>query len=173
MGEVILVTGGTRSGKSRFAESLCEGFGTPLLYLATATAGDREMEERIARHQTRRGAGWVTVEAPRDIEGHILSPPPGTRGILLDCLTLWLTNLLFCSGERPEPVLARVEALVELFPRLPLPLVIVTNEVGYGIVPESPLGRLFRDLAGEANRIVAQRSDQVHLVVCGIPLRLR
>ncbi|GAB4301294.1 MAG: bifunctional adenosylcobinamide kinase/adenosylcobinamide-phosphate guanylyltransferase [Desulfuromonadia bacterium] len=173
MGEIILVTGGARSGKSRFAESRAERFGFPLLYLATATPHDREMEARIARHRMRRGGGWVTVESPREIEEILLSPPPHVRGILLDCLTLWITNLLFHHGEDPEPVIQRVRDLAELFPRVPVPLVIVTNEVGSGIVPETPLGRLFRDLAGEANQIVAKGADELHLVVCGVPLRIR
>lgn len=173
MSHVILVTGGARSGKSRFAETLCQGFGQPLLYVATATSTDPEMEERIRIHQNRRGPSWQTVEAPLDVEPHLLSPPDGTSGILLDCLTLWITNLLFSGDQSPGPVLERVRSLTTLFPRVPVPLVIVTNEVGMGIVPETPLGRLFRDLAGEANRLVAQAASEVHLVVSGIPLRLR
>lgn len=173
MSKVILVTGGARSGKSRFAEGMAETFPAVRGYLATAEAGDLEMEKRIARHRERRGAEWETLEEPVEV-AEALAAADGRYGvILLDCVTLWISNLLFrCEGGAAE-ALARVEAFTDRFPALKTPLVIVTNEVGMGIVPEHPLARSFRDLAGEANELIAARADEVYACFCGLPLKLK
>jgi adenosylcobinamide kinase/adenosylcobinamide-phosphate guanylyltransferase len=172
MGTIILVTGGARSGKSRIAEGLAAGYGEPLLYLATGQAGDPEMAARIERHRQRRGAAWQTVEEPLDLltvlEGH-----DGWFGaVLVDCVTLWVTNLMLAHDDDGE-VLTAVRRTAAAVRRLQTPLVLVTNEVGMGIVPDNPLARRFRDLAGEANEILATGADQVYAVFAGLPLRLK
>ena len=140
---------------------------TKLLYLATAQAGDPEMARRIAEHQKRRGPNWTTVEEPLEV-GRVLY---GYRGkidcAVLDCLTLWLSNLLLRRGE--EEVRKTIEDLLERIPPLDFHLLIVTNEVGWGIVPDNPLARQFRDLAGWANQRVASMADEVILMVAGVP----
>ncbi|MBJ6724772.1 bifunctional adenosylcobinamide kinase/adenosylcobinamide-phosphate guanylyltransferase [Geomesophilobacter sediminis] len=173
MGKIVLVTGGARSGKSRFAERLAEGYSGTCGYLATAEAGDAEMAVRIARHQARRGAGWATIEEPLEV-GRALSEHDGRYSvILMDCLTLWISNLLFRHPAGAAGVIPEVERLIAGFPRLTTPLIMVTNEVGMGIVPEHPLARSFRDLAGEANQLVAAAADQVYVTISGMPLKLK
>lgn len=173
MSKVILVTGGARSGKSRFAEKLAEGFQPLRGYLATAQAGDAEMERRIERHRGRRGPDWRTVEEPLRVEEAIRAHDDRFSVLLLDCVTLWMSNLLFrCEGGAAE-ALTRVESFTGSFPSLHTPLVIVTNEVGMGIVPEHPLSRSFRDLAGEANEMIAAAADEVYVTISGLPLRLK
>jgi adenosylcobinamide kinase / adenosylcobinamide-phosphate guanylyltransferase len=173
MSKVILVTGGARSGKSRFAEKLAEGFEPLRGYLATGQAGDAEMAERIARHRGRRGSGWETVEEPLEVAGAIARVDGLYSVVLLDCITLWMSNLLFhCPGGAGE-ALQRVASFTESFASLSTPLVIVTNEVGMGIVPEHPLARSFRDLAGEANELIAARADEVYVTISGLPLKLK
>lgn len=173
MSKVVLVTGGSRSGKSRFAEGLALGYPALRGYLATAEAGDAEMADRIARHQGRRGEEWETMEEPLQVEEKIRANDGRFKVILLDCVTLWLSNLLFsCDGGAAE-ALSRVERFTESFNSLQTPLVIVTNEVGMGIVPEHPLSRTFRDLSGEANELIAARADEVHVCFAGLPLKLK
>jgi adenosylcobinamide kinase/adenosylcobinamide-phosphate guanylyltransferase len=164
---LTLVIGGARSGKSRFAESLITALPAPWIYLATAQALDAEMAARIGAHQARRGAGWTTIEAPRDLAGAIAAQ--GAMPILVDCLTLWLSNLLLahadCDAEigRLEQVLGEAAAQV----------VVVSNEVGLGIVPDNALARRFRDLQGLLNQRIAARADRVVLMVAGLPLTLK
>ncbi len=173
MARTIFITGGARSGKSRLAEGLAHSYGAPLLYVATGSAGDGEMAERIARHRARRGADWQTIEEPLDLSG-VLSGHDGFFGAtLVDCVTLWLTNLLFARGEEPGPVLAEVRRLAALLPTLKSPVILVSNEVGMGIVPENRLARTFRDLAGEANEILAAAADEVFVTFSGIPLKIK
>jgi len=173
MSKVVLVTGGARSGKSRFAERLAEGFAPLRGYLATGEPGDAEMAKRIARHRGRRGADWQTVEEPLQVEQAILANDDRFSVLLLDCVTLWMSNLLFrCEGGAAE-ALARVESFTGSFPLFKTPLVIVTNEVGMGIVPEHPLARSFRDLAGEANEMIAAAADEVYVTISGLPLKLK
>lgn len=173
MSKVVLVTGGARSGKSRFAERLAEGFAPLRGYLATGEPGDAEMAKRIARHQGRRGADWQTVEEPLQVEQAIRANDDRFSVLLLDCVTLWMSNLLFrCEGGAAE-ALTRVESFTGSFPFFKTPLVIVTNEVGMGIVPEHPLARSFRDLAGEANEMIAAAADEVYVTISGLPLKLK
>lgn len=172
MGKIILVTGGARCGKSRVAEGLAGRFGAPLGYIATAAAGDDEMAARIARHRERRGPDWQTMEEPLDLCGVIRGHDGFFRALLVDCVTLWLTNLLLTYDD-PSRVLSEVERLVVLFQEVQTPLVLVSNEVGMGIVPENRLAREFRDLAGEANQMIATVADEVYVVISGIPLKLK
>lgn len=172
MSRIILVTGGARSGKSLVAEELTERFGAPLGYLATAQAGDSEMSERIKLHQERRGDNWQTMEEPLDLCGVIGGHDGHFNAVLVDCLILWLSNLLL-HHNAPAPVLAEVRRLTSLFPKLNTSLVVVTGEVGMGIVPENSLARSYRDLAGEANQMIAAVADEVYLTVCGIPTKIK
>ncbi|MDO5631367.1 MAG: bifunctional adenosylcobinamide kinase/adenosylcobinamide-phosphate guanylyltransferase [Paracoccus sp. (in: a-proteobacteria)] len=162
---IILVTGGARSGKSALAERLTLRHSGPLLYIATAWAGDGEMSARIAAHQARRGDRWHTVEEPRDLDGALARADSGGFGaVLVDCLTLWLAN---CDSAPPlEALCARLVAMVT-------PVVLVTNEIGGGIVPADAGVRAFRDAHGAMNQAVADVADQVWLSVCGQPLRIK
>ena len=168
MSKSILVTGGARSGKSALAERLTLGLGADPVYIATAESGDDEMASRIAAHRARRGEGWRTVEAPQNLVG-ALDRTDGGPPRLVDCLTLWLGNLMLAGRDWR----AEGEALVGAIGRQTSPLVIVTNEVGAGIVPHNALARSFRDAAGELNQMVAAAVDEVHLTVAGLPLRLK
>ena len=172
MARVTFITGGARSGKSRLAEELALRQGTPAGYLATGQAGDPEMAARIARHQDSRGDEWQTMEEPLAI-GQVIEGHDGYfAAILVDCITLWLTNLLFHYDD-PARVLGDVKNLTGLFGRLRTPLVLVSSEVGMGIVPEHQLARTFRDLAGEANELLAAAADEVYVTISGLPLKLK
>jgi adenosylcobinamide kinase / adenosylcobinamide-phosphate guanylyltransferase len=164
---LTLVLGGARSGKSRYAESLVTALPAPWIYVATAEARDAEMAERIATHQARRGAGWRTLETPRDVVGALTAH--GTTPLLVDCLTLWLANALLASAD----VDAEIERLEAALEQASAPLVLVANEVGFGIVPDNALGRRFRDLQGLLNQRIAARADRVVLVVAGLPLTIK
>lgn len=164
---LTLVLGGARSGKSRYAETLIAAVPPPWIYVATAEAGDAEMVERIARHRARRGPNWHTIEAAYDLE-HVLAGRK-SEPVLVDCLTLWLSNQMLANGAIEEEM-ARVEKALLL---ATAPKVLVANEVGYGIVPEHPLGRRFRDAQGILNQRIAALADRVVLVVAGIPLAIK
>ncbi len=168
MAKSILITGGARSGKSTLAERLTLEMGRPALYLATAEARDEEMAQRIARHQARRGAEWRTVTVPLAL-AEALRETDGGPPRLVDCLTLWLTNLML--GDRDWE--AAAHALAATVAELRAPVVFVTNEVGAGIVPENALARAFRDAAGLINQRIAAACDEVWLSVCGCPLRIK
>ncbi|RDC72628.1 bifunctional adenosylcobinamide kinase/adenosylcobinamide-phosphate guanylyltransferase [Rhodovulum sp. 12E13] len=168
MAKSILITGGARSGKSALAERLTLRLGRPAVYVATAEALDAEMAERIARHQARRGPDWHTVAAPRALVA-ALDDSDGGPPRLVDCLTLWLSNLML--GERDWR--AEAEALAAALGRQRAPVVLVTNEVGAGLVPETPLGRAYRDAAGWTNQTVAAACDEVWLAVAGYPLKVK
>jgi adenosylcobinamide kinase / adenosylcobinamide-phosphate guanylyltransferase len=162
---LILVLGGARSGKSRYAESLVTVLPPPWLYVATAEAGDAEMAERIAAHRARRGTNWQTVEAPHDL-ATALADAEGTIPVLVDCLTLWLSNRMLAAADI-EVETAHLEAALD---SRRAPVVLVSNEVGLGIVPENALARRFRDLQGRLNQRMAARADRVVLMVAGLPL---
>jgi adenosylcobinamide kinase / adenosylcobinamide-phosphate guanylyltransferase len=161
--------GGARSGKSRHAERLVEGASASGIYCATARAGDAEMAERIAAHRARRGPFWKTVEAPLAVAQAIAAERAPERPILVDCLTLWLSNLLIEDKQPDEETGVLCSALREAAG----PVVLVSNEVGMGIVPETPLGRRFRDAAGRLNQDVAALADRVVFVAAGLPLTLK
>ncbi len=164
---LTLVLGGARSGKSGYAERLITASPPPWIYVATAEPGDAEMAERIARHRARRGTGWTTLETPRDLVGALAAH--ATTPMLVDCLTLWLSNALLASAD----VDAEIECLEAALAQAAGPLVLVANEVGFGIVPDNPLGRRFRDAQGLLNQRIAARADRVVLMVAGLPLTIK
>lgn len=174
---MILVTGGARSGKSTLAERLATGLGGRVLYVATAEPGDDEMHLRIERHRTRRPSEWGTLDAPRDAVRRLEEVEGQWDTILFDCLTLYTTNLLLeREGESPDPevVLAsEMQGLADYLARSWPQAVVVTNEVGTGIVPADRLSRLFRDLQGRVNQVFARTADEVYLCVSGIPLKIK
>jgi len=164
-----LVLGGARSGKSRYAEKLAEGHRGAKIYVASAEGGDDEMRARIAGHRARRGEDWTTLEAPLDAAGAIAGADGPKTFILFDCVTLWVSNLM-AAGSGVETEAARLAALL---PRIAGRLVIVSNEVGLGIVPDNALARAFRDEAGCANQVLAEAADEVVFMAAGLPLRLK
>lgn len=173
----ILVTGGVRSGKSKFAQDLAGKLGERVIYLATAQAFDDEMEERIAKHRMHRPDSWETIEEPIEIIPAILRRKSGDT-VLLDCLTLYLTNLFFkyeklALKEQEGVINAQIGVLAETIKRSEANIVIVTNEIGWGVVPENELARRFRDLAGWANQTIASVCEEVYLLVSGLPVRIK
>jgi adenosylcobinamide kinase/adenosylcobinamide-phosphate guanylyltransferase len=162
-----LVIGGARSGKSRYAEQLVMSLPPPWTYVATAERTDDEMSARIAEHRARRGGQWQTVEAPLDLAGQLEAKPDAT--MLVDCLTLWLSNVMFADRD-VDAEMARLEAVIDARKS---PLVLVSNEVGSGIVPDNALARKFRDLQGRLNQRIAARAQRVVLVVAGLPMTLK
>ena len=172
--QLTLVTGGARSGKSDFAERMAIDAGEPATFIATAEALDAEMEARIARHRERRPSSWTTVESPRDVSSAIVEAT--TRLVLLDCLTLLVSNVLLAADaleqNGDEAVQREVSALLDARLGREGRLIVVTNEVGLGIVPETRLGRLYRDSLGRANSRIAAQADRVVLMVSGIPMYL-
>jgi len=173
MAHVTFITGGARSGKSAFAQSLAERCEGSLLYVATAGIGDSEMAERVHRHRIARGARWDTLEEPLALADRLPPAAAGKGAILLDCVTLWLSNLLFHHDECESGVWSEVERFISQLPSLSVPLFLVSNEVGSGIVPDNRLSRQFRDLAGEVNQRLAAAAGESWLVVSGLPLRLK
>lgn len=188
MGKLILVTGGARSGKSKFAEDItarcAENNTKPVIYLAAAQALDDEMKARIQRHRARRPADWLTVEAPF-YPAEALRDCGVRQGIvLLDCISILVSNLLLAEwNEEAEKVglddskyhamIRRIEDLTAILAELTETAVAVTSEVGMAIVPDNPLGRTYRDLLGECNQVIARHAEEVHLVVSGIPIMIK
>ena len=163
-----LVLGGARSGKSRHAETLISAQRPPWIYVATAEPLDAEMAARIAAHRSRRDSRWHTLEAPRDLVRALIQAPPDAP-LLIDCLTLWLSNVMLADTD-VESEIGRLEAALD---RRPRGIVAVANEVGSGIVPDTELGRRFRDAAGFLNQRLAARADRVVLLVAGIPVTIK
>ncbi|SRR6266851_3457608 len=166
---LTLILGGARSGKSRFAEALVERAASCGAYCATAEAGDDEMAARIAAHRTRRGAFWHTIEAPLAVAQVIAGEANPERPLLIDCLTLWLSNLMMAAA----PIDDEFATLRAALGRAAGPVVLVANEVGLGLVPETPLGRQFRDAAGRLNQDIARLADRVVFIAAGLPLILK
>ncbi|GAC1554542.1 MAG: bifunctional adenosylcobinamide kinase/adenosylcobinamide-phosphate guanylyltransferase [Herpetosiphon sp.] len=173
MSKVVLFTGGARSGKSRCAEQYAAQHAAAVLYLATGAAGDDEMQQRIALHRSRRPADWRTRERPSALGAALVAQPRGTV-VLLDCLTLLVSNLLFAYPNDPEPAVDHeIATLLVAARERELILIVVTNEVGMGIVPEHAVSRLYRDLLGRAAQQVAAAAAEVYLVVAGMPVEVR
>lgn len=165
----LFVIGGARSGKSRYAQKRAEADGRAPVYIATAQAFDAEMTERIARHRADRDARWATVEAPMDLPETIAREAAPGRILLVDCLTLWVTNLLLADRDTS----AATDALIDAIRAAAGPLILVSNEVGWGIVPENALARRFRDEAGFVNQRVAAACDEVQMIAAGLALRMK
>lgn len=168
-GKSVLVLGGARSGKSSYAEKMVQSSGLQPLYLATGRAFDDEMENRIAIHRDRRGSQWQTVEEPIDLVGALTLHVAADRFVLVDCLTLWLTNLMMAERD----IAAEAAGLVAMLPKLAGPVVFVSNEVGFGIVPENRMAREFRDHAGFLHQAVAAVAGEVYLIAAGLPLKMK
>lgn len=164
---IELVIGGARSGKSGYAERQALAAGLRVTYLATAQALDAEMAERIAHHRARRPAGWRSVEEPVALADALAREASSDACVLVDCLTLWLTNVLLAGRE------AEIERFLTALPALPGRVILVSNEVGWSIVPENALARRFRDEQGRLNQRVAAACDRVTLVAAGLPLSLK
>jgi adenosylcobinamide kinase / adenosylcobinamide-phosphate guanylyltransferase len=165
---IVLITGGARSGKSRYAEARVRAFPGQPVYVATAEALDDEMAERIAKHRARRGDDWIEREVPLDlVQALIQTDGGGAR--LVDCLTLWLSNLLHANRDWSQAVSELAEALR----RQTSPVVLVTNEVGLGIVPDNALARIYRDAAGYMNQTIASIAGEVEFIVAGLPMKLK
>ncbi len=200
MSQFTLITGGARSGKSRFAELLAARATGPVIYIATAQIWDEEMALRVKKHQQQRPSTWRLIEEPRNIGETLIRLKDEDGIILLDCVTLWLTNLLLAGQSQPatpsrptgeefslnsqddqdlynnelEPqILDTVRNVAQLAQEIKPQVIFVTNEVGQGIVPENPLARAYRDLAGRSNQILAHGADRVYLVVAGFPMEIK
>lgn len=170
-GSVVLIGGGARSGKSRFALARARSLGERRVFVATAQAFDGEMDDRIALHRAERGADFTTVEEPLELAG-ALRAQDDADVVLVDCLTLWLSNRLLRGDD--EPALARaVDELCVVLAERRCHAVLVTNEVGFGIVPDNALARTFRDVAGRAHQSLARIADEIHVAILGSVLRLR
>ena len=165
----VLVLGGARSGKSAFAENLVRQVSDTPVYLATARADDEEMHERIYVHQQQRGGGWLTVEEPLALVDTLRTESLEGRAILVDCLTLWLTNLMMANAD----VAREIKALAECAIELPVPVVFVSNEVGQGIVPNDKMSRDFRDYSGRLHQKMAAACSEVWFVTAGLPQKLK
>ncbi len=175
---LLLILGGARSGKSNLADELASKSGRPVVYLATATAGDDNMRQRILSHKASRPQNWRTIEEPLDLVAALSQARPGDLA-LLDCVTLWVSNLLLAGPGDESPVTA-VDRIVEQTKRLlsalremDIWMVAVSNEVGMGIVPSSEMGRTYRDGLGRVNQLFAGQADSVYLMVAGLPLALK
>ena len=182
MSQFTLVTGGAKSGKSSFAELLAAQAKRPVIYIATAQIRDEEMAHRVKKHQEQRPSTWQLIEEPQNIRDTLFQFKDNDGIILLDCVTLWLTNLLLAGQaenddhkfNNVEPqILATVQDVARLAQDIKPRVIFVTNEVGQGIVPEYPLARAYRDLAGRSNQILAQSADYVYLVVAGLPIEIK
>lgn len=196
MGKVCLVTGGARSGKSRFAEKLAKEKNESVLYIATSIVFDEEMQERVRKHRQQRPSSWETHEGYKDLTPVIHQAKGKQDGILLDCVTIMMTNLLFdyvgnifddtekimnvnevISNEElqkvEEKILEEFQMLLDALENSNIYAILVTNEIGFGVVPETILGRVFRDIAGRVNQYIASRADEVYLVICGVELKIK
>lgn len=169
--KVLLVTGGTRSGKSCFAEEKAKELSPTPLYLATAEVRDEEMQERVALHQARRGAEWHTIEEPLHLSSHL----EALQGqvVLIDCLTLWATSAFFHCKESTAEAYAFIEAEWQKLTSIEATYIMVTNEIGLGGIASTPMMRAFADLQGSLNQMVARTAEEVYFVVSGIPLRIK
>jgi adenosylcobinamide kinase/adenosylcobinamide-phosphate guanylyltransferase len=174
-----LITGGARSGKSTLAQEMAQKAGGHVLFVATAEAGDPEMKRRIEAHKKSRPAGWKTLEVQTHIGGRILKETGSARMVVIDCITLLVSNVIGQFDEKSDPaevdkaVTAEIQELIDCMDKCKADFVIVTNEVGLGIIPGDYISRLYRDLLGKANRLLAARVDNVYFMVAGIPLAVK
>lgn len=169
MADLVFVLGGARSGKSRYAQSYAEQLSEQRIFVATAEPFDDEMADRIARHQADRGAGWMTVEAPIELAGAISTYAAADAALLVDCLTLWLSNVMHTDRD----LASETDELCSSLRAATGPVVLVSNEVGLGLVPDTALGRAFRDEQGRLNHKIAAISDRVDFIAAGLPITLK
>lgn len=169
MTQTQLILGGARSGKSRRALELVQNFAKRPVFIATAEAWDDEMAERIAHHKTERGDEWSTIEAPLDLTAALKDATRKGDACVIDCLTLWLSNLMHHDRDLVE----ETKRLCTAISSLPIPIILVSNEVGLGLVPETPLGRAFRDAQGRLNQEMASLCDRVEFIAAGLPIVLK
>ena len=173
MGRIVLVTGGARSGKSSFALEEALKHSGKRIFIATALNLDDEMKDRIRKHRAERGNSFATIEEPLDLSSCLVSLPGDVEVAVVDCLTVWLGNLFHKWSNNEEGVEQEVEKLIETLPELRFRLIFVTNEVGFGIVPDNHLARRYRDMLGFLNRKIAQEAHTVYCCICGIPLCIK
>jgi len=172
--ELVLILGGVRSGKSRYAQQLASEVGSRVLFLATAEGGDDEMKRRIARHKLSRPESWRTIEEQIDIAGALRRNSAHADAVIIDCLTVWLSNTLMHNDKLSEKEMTTgIDRLIDAYEHGEATYIIVSGEVGMGIVPENPLGRIFRDYLGLANQRLAGVADRVVLMVAGIPVDVK
>jgi adenosylcobinamide kinase/adenosylcobinamide-phosphate guanylyltransferase len=171
-GSVTLVLGGVRSGKSRYAQQLA-GQSSNVVFVATAKVSDEEMRAKIERHREDRSKEWLTIEEPLDLPKVLAEHESDSDVVVVDCLTVYAANLLEAEGEDPDAVERRVQTLCDALREMNCRVIVVSNEVGSGVHPMSPLGRRYRDLLGEINQRVASIADDVVLMVAGLPLALK
>jgi len=178
----ILLIGGAGSGKSHFAQELALRLGEPVLFVATAVAGDEEMLKRIDQHRRQRPPAWSTLEVTTDVGKNILEKLGGAKVVIVDCITLLANNIFSQYSEQGEPtdvplieksLIAEIDELIECIKQVDASFIIVTNEVGLGVVPASRLGRLYRDLLAQANQMLAGAADEVYLMVAGLALPIK
>lgn len=172
MGKIVFVTGGVRSGKSKFAADLAAKAGKNVVFMATCEPRDAEMRRRIRLHVEARPKNWKTIEEPRSVATEIAKLPAKTDAILLDCLTLLVTNLLLAGSNEAE-ILEEMRKIIENSKKYSKKSVFISNEVGMGIVPENKLARDFRDISGKVNQLFASKSSEAYLLVSGIPVKLK
>lgn len=196
MGKLCLITGGARSGKSTFAERMAKDLNESVLYIATSIVFDKEMEDRVKKHRAQRPSNWETFEGYKNLAPVVLQVKDKHKGILLDCATIMMTNLLFdmlgtafdnaedaanvteiISNERLAEVEGKIleefKAFIDAVEQMDITAIVVTNEIGFGVVPETVLGRIFRDISGRVNQYIASRANEVYLVVCGIEMKIK
>ena len=182
---LTLVTGGARSGKSSFGESILGNMKGKILYIATAQAFDDEMKDRIKKHQQDRPSNWTTLEGYKDLADKIQPYKGKVSGVFLDCITIMVTNLMLDedvnwdnispeeANEIEKKIMREIKQLIKATKELEVPVVFVTNEIGMGIVPENKMSRIFRDIAGRMNQYLGREVDKVYLVVCGVPIKIK
>ncbi len=171
MGRIIAYVGGARSGKSRLAVERAREFGDDVAFVATLEPQDDEMRARVERHRESRPASWSVLEAPRDVAGALGHLPPGAQCAVVDCLTLWISNLLLDDKGQDE-ILKAFDGVLAAAREAPAEVIFVSNEVGCGVVPERALGRAFRDVAGFVNQRLAAAADEAYWVVCGKAIKI-
>ena len=179
----VLIIGGAGSGKSHFAQELALKLGEPVLFVATAVAGDEEMRQRIEEHKRTRPAAWNTIEVTTQVGSQIRQKISGAKVVIVDCITLLVNNILGQHSDQTSEqsdapliekrLIAEVGELIECINRVDASFIIVTNEVGLGLVPANRVGRLYRDLLAKANQMLAQAADEVYLMVAGLPVQIK
>ena len=186
MGKIVLITGGARSGKSTYAEKLATQSKGGVLYIATSIPFDNEMKDRVKKHKERRPATWNTFEGYKDLKQVFYNPKMHFDTILLDCITIMVTNLMFDSSgdnfddltcdeinKMEKEILEEISDFIDETEKNSKEIIIVTNELGSGIVPENKMARVFRDIAGRVNQYIASRAQDVYMVVCGIEIKIK